>query len=293
MTTPLNDKIALIDQTYPEAGQDNDSQGFRDNFNNIKGSLSLASADIVELQSKAVLKSGITTNDPVINDMAGSSITNGEFSEFYASAYTPTGGAITTGQDIDLANGSFQSFVMGADINFTFRGWPTTGKYAVVRVLLSAQNSTIPRTATFNSFQSENIYYGNSGIINQSTANDEFTVPSTYIRPVTANSPAAATILTLGDISNLRVGMRAVYTPYAGTPDSGVTFITAINTTTKVVTISPAVTTGGILSGDNIKFIDVGGATEVKLGARLIEAFTYDGGDNVYISVVADYAPAS
>jgi len=85
MTTPLNAKIALIDQTYPVAGQDNDSQGFRDNFNNVKDSLSLASADIVELQSKAVLKSAISTNDTVTTDMGGSSITNGKISDFYAS----------------------------------------------------------------------------------------------------------------------------------------------------------------------------------------------------------------
>jgi hypothetical protein len=278
MTTPLNAKIALIDQTYPVAGQDNDSQGFRDNFNNVKDSLSLASADIVELQSKAVLKSAIGTNDTVVNDMGGSSITNAQFSEFYASSYTPVS-AVTTGQYVDLANGVFQSFVMNADIDFTFRGWPTTGQYAVVRLLLSAQDNT-PRTATFNSYQSQNIYYGNGGIIDQSVTNNSFKVPATYVRPATVAAIAAATKIILVDISNLKVGNSVKYlnNDVGGTVS---TSISAINAVTGEITLANAVPTGGVLLNQPI--------TISYTGARLVEAFTYDGGENVYISVVADF----
>ena len=278
MTTPLNAKIALIDQTYPVAGQDNDSQGFRDNFNNVKDSLSLASADIVELQSKAVLKSAISTNDTVTNDMGGSSITNGKFSEFYASSYTPVS-AVTTGQYVDLANGSFQSFVMNADIDFTFRGWPTTGQYAVVRLLLSAQDN-IPRTATFNSYQSQNIYYGNSGIIDQSVTNNSFKVPATYTRAATVAAIAAATKIKLVDVSNLRVGNTVKYLNN-GVGGTASTTISAIDAVTGEITLANAVPTGGVLLNQPI--------TISYTGARLVEAFTYDGGDNVYISVVADF----
>jgi hypothetical protein len=279
MTTPLEAKIALIDQTYPKAGQDNDSQGFRDNFNNTKDSLSLASASIVELQSKAVLKAGIGTNDTVTNDLAGSSITNGQFNTFYATAYSPTA-PVTTGQYVDLANGSFQSFVMGSDIDFTFRGWPTAGQYAVVRLVLTAQDPTIPRTATFNSYQSQNIYYGNGGIINQLTPSSSFKVPATYVRPATLAATAAATKIKLTDVSNLRVGNRVTYT---NNNSSGTvsTTISAINPDTGEITIANAVVTGGILLNDPI--------TISYTGARVIEAFTYDGGSSVYISVVSDF----
>jgi hypothetical protein len=278
MTTPLNAKIALIDQTYPVAGQDNDSQGFRDNFNNVKDSLSLASADIVELQSKAVLKSAISTNDTVTNDMGGSSITNGKFSEFYASSYTPVS-AVTTGQYVDLANGSFQSFVMNADIDFTFRGWPTTGQYAVVRLLLSSQDN-IPRTATFNSYQSQNIYYGNSGIIDQSVTNNSFKVPATYTRAATVAAIAAATKIKLVNVSNLRVGNTVKYLNN-GVGGTASTTISAIDPVTGEITLASAVPTGGVLLNQLI--------TISYTGARLVEAFTYDGGDNVYISVISDF----
>src|SRR6056300_385636 len=39
-----------IDDNYPVAGQDNDSQGFRDNFQNIKTALTTAKTEITGLQ---------------------------------------------------------------------------------------------------------------------------------------------------------------------------------------------------------------------------------------------------
>ena len=49
-----------IDGTYPIAGQDNDSQGFRDNFTNVKTNFTNAKAEIEDLQSKVVLKSALS-----------------------------------------------------------------------------------------------------------------------------------------------------------------------------------------------------------------------------------------
>ena len=40
-----------VDATYPKAGQDNDSQGFRDNFNAIKNNLQHAKDEIETLQT--------------------------------------------------------------------------------------------------------------------------------------------------------------------------------------------------------------------------------------------------
>ena len=49
-----------ISVTFPIAGQDNDSQGFRDNFNNIKTNITYAKSEIEDLQNKVVLKSALT-----------------------------------------------------------------------------------------------------------------------------------------------------------------------------------------------------------------------------------------
>ena len=55
MTSQVNPNN--IDGTYPVAGQDNDSQGFRDNFTNIRNNLVYVKAEVEDLQNKAVLKS--------------------------------------------------------------------------------------------------------------------------------------------------------------------------------------------------------------------------------------------
>ena len=44
-----------IDITYPIAGQDNDTQGFRDNFRNIKNNLNTARLEITDLQDDVAL----------------------------------------------------------------------------------------------------------------------------------------------------------------------------------------------------------------------------------------------
>ena len=40
-----------IDILFPIAGQDNDTQGFRDNFNNIKNNLTIAKTEISAIQA--------------------------------------------------------------------------------------------------------------------------------------------------------------------------------------------------------------------------------------------------
>lgn len=51
-----------IDVTYPIAGQDNDTQGFRDNFRNIKNNLNTAASEITALQSNAITLQSTVTN---------------------------------------------------------------------------------------------------------------------------------------------------------------------------------------------------------------------------------------
>ena len=45
-----------IDGTYPIAGQDNNSQGFRDNFTNTVNNFTFAAAELTDLQNNALLK---------------------------------------------------------------------------------------------------------------------------------------------------------------------------------------------------------------------------------------------
>jgi len=62
MASKIN--TSTIDITYPIAGQDNDTKGFRDNFSSIKNNFSTAASEISELQDD-LAKSPVLTNPPV------------------------------------------------------------------------------------------------------------------------------------------------------------------------------------------------------------------------------------
>jgi hypothetical protein len=62
-----------IDANYPIPGQNNSSQGFRDNFASIKQNLDIASNELTDLQNKVVLKSALA-NSTLNNDMANTLI---------------------------------------------------------------------------------------------------------------------------------------------------------------------------------------------------------------------------
>lgn len=118
-----------IDQTFPVAGQDNNSQGFRDNFTAIQQNFEFAKAELEDLQSKALLKSALE-GSTLNNDLGGSNISNGNYTNFHGTSYSQT---VNTSANIDILNGSLQTFTLTDDTTFTFTNWPDSGNYAVVR----------------------------------------------------------------------------------------------------------------------------------------------------------------
>lgn len=60
-----------IDQGYPVAGQDNSSQGFRNNFSNIVTGLATARAEITDLETKSTPVDAPITPLGVNGDKAG------------------------------------------------------------------------------------------------------------------------------------------------------------------------------------------------------------------------------
>lgn len=70
-----NINSSVINNLYPIAGQDNSTQGFRDNFTYIKNGLSTASQEITELQERTILKSPLE-NVELDNDFANTPVFN-------------------------------------------------------------------------------------------------------------------------------------------------------------------------------------------------------------------------
>jgi hypothetical protein len=131
-----------IDEQYPVAGVDNDSQGFRDNFRVIKDSLEAARTEVSDLQSKVILKSALEGED-LDNNMVGTTIEQLEISQG-TEHFTPIG-SVGNSQNISFLNGHYQTIVMTADnVQLTLADWPSAGSYARMTIAFYS-NSTDDR----------------------------------------------------------------------------------------------------------------------------------------------------
>jgi hypothetical protein len=140
-----------IDGTYPVAGQDNNSQGFRDNFTNTKTNFAYADNEITELQNKAVLKSALT-GTTLNNDMLGSLLSNATIQDFGATRLAL--GTISGSVGINYAAGHFQTVTTGASISLAFTNFPAAGIAGVVSVQITVSNVgytvTLPAAVSVN-----------------------------------------------------------------------------------------------------------------------------------------------
>ena len=112
---PSNIDNTSIDATFPVAGQDNDSQGFRNNFNTIKNNFTAAKNEIEDLQTNTAKLN--TSNNFLGNDLTGANLI-GNSEKHYA------GGTVVAPQDISFTNGNFQTFTIGGNITLTLKDWP-------------------------------------------------------------------------------------------------------------------------------------------------------------------------
>ena len=181
-----------IDGTYPVAGQDNNSQGFRDNFTNIKTNFQYAEDEISELQSKAVLKSALT-GTTLDNDMLGSLIYNATIADFGATRLAF--GTVSGSQTINYALGHFQTLTTAGSVSLAFTNFPVAGIAGVVSVQITvastAHTLTLPAAVSVN----------NTGIVglNPSTNVITFATTGTYTFQF-VSSDAGATI-TVNDVN--------------------------------------------------------------------------------------------
>jgi hypothetical protein len=189
MTSNINPNN--IDGAYPVAGQDNNSQGFRDNFTNTSTNFQFAADEITDLQNNAVLKSalvGTTLN----NNMQGSLLSNAQLQDMSETvvALGTVGGSIT----INYALGSYQTLTTNNPVSLAFSNFPapTTGFAAgsvtvQVTVASTAHTLQIPVAVSVN----------NRGIQGLNTATNIITFASTGVYSfqfVTSNGGTTVTI---------------------------------------------------------------------------------------------------
>ncbi len=129
-----------IDGAYPVAGQDNNSQGFRDNFTNIKTNFQYAEDEINDLQAKALLKAALT-GGVLDNNMNDNLIYAAAIRDFAAPRVqiSPTGSPLTA--TVNYALGHYQTFTTNAPTAIEFTNFPSVNglvtNYGYVKVQIN------------------------------------------------------------------------------------------------------------------------------------------------------------
>jgi hypothetical protein len=135
MTSNINPNN--IDGAYPVAGQDNNSQGFRDNFTNTATNFQYAANEISDLQAKAVLKAALT-GSTLNNDMDGSILSNAQLQDM-SETVVPLG-TVSGTTTINYELGSFQTLTTNGAVALAFSNFPAAGASGSVTVQVTVAN---------------------------------------------------------------------------------------------------------------------------------------------------------
>ena len=145
MTSNIN--FAAINENFPVAGQDNDTQVFRDNFDTIKTNFSEAKTEITDLQDNAARTDG--DNDFLYNVVGSLTLQDAYLRK------KDYGAAIVAGtQDISFKQAMYHVVKVGANTSLSFTEFPTgavdvTGLGQIGKATLELYGDGTTRTITF------------------------------------------------------------------------------------------------------------------------------------------------
>jgi hypothetical protein len=145
LTSLIN--FAAINENFPVAGQDNDTQVFRDNFDTIKTNFSAAKTEITDLQDNAARKD--EDNDFLYNVVGSLTLQDAYLRK------KDYGAAIIAGtQDISFKQAMYHIVKFGANTSLSFSEFPTgavdvTGLGQIGKATLELYGDGTARTLTF------------------------------------------------------------------------------------------------------------------------------------------------
>ena len=145
MTSNIN--FAAINENFPVAGQDNDTQTFRDNFDTIKTNFSAAKTEITDLQDNTARTD--SDNDFLYNVVGSLTLQDAYLRK------KDYGAAIIVGtQDISFKQAMYHVVKVGANTSLSFSEFPTgavdvTGLGQIGKATLELYGDGTTRTITF------------------------------------------------------------------------------------------------------------------------------------------------
>lgn len=174
MTSAIN--TTQLNENFPTAGVDNDSQGFRTNFSNIKTNLESAKDEINDLQAN-------TAKTNADNDFAENKIKKAILQDISEEVSIITKSNLETTVDVDYEVASIHKLTLSASVtNLRFKNFPTAGTYGRMLVHLF-----------------KNIEEGSQKVIISSDVGGEFYVNSEWgaSNAITIDSTTVPTVFEL------------------------------------------------------------------------------------------------
>ena len=180
-----------IDGSYPVAGQDNNSQGFRDNFTNTKVNFQYAEEEINDLEAKSVLKAALSggTLDNNMNDNTIYAVNLNDVSTTRIASTTTTG-TVT----LNYASGQYQTVAPSTgSITLAFTNFPASGYFGKLRVAIVVSNITFTVTLPVE------VTLGTTGIQGYSGGVITFNSTGTFVFDF--STADAGTTVTINDVT--------------------------------------------------------------------------------------------
>lgn len=220
-----------IDTSYPVAGQDNSTQGFRDNFSGIKQNFVYAENEINELQAKCIFKAPLTgQGSNPDNNFNGQLIYNAKAQQISLSR--PALGTVSGTATINWASGHVQTLTTSGNVTLSLINWPAAGTGSAgiatvnVTVTSTAHTLTLPASVSVNSVGIQGLNPATNTISFSATGLYSFTFTSTdggtsYIVTEANNQMRAlnsgSELLTSGSAASLAVNASHFATTGAST----------------------------------------------------------------------------
>jgi hypothetical protein len=170
-----------IDVNYPVPGQNNSSQGFRDNFAQIRTQLNTGANEITDLQSKVVVKAALN-NSTLNNDMGNTLISNASTRGFRATTYN-LGNALAGSVVVDVNRADVQFGALQGNVVLSFGNWAPTNTQSNVVLRLTFANNSPAYISLPSSCVSSNNNFGVTLLENYANINGTATLSA----PATAN----------------------------------------------------------------------------------------------------------
>ena len=242
-----------INGNYPVAGQDNNSQGFRDNFTNTRVNFQFAEDEINDLQNKVLLKAPLT-GQALDNNMNNNLLLAARIQAFSATKVDVT--LASNVYTLNYAAGHYQTFSTTTSVSeLAFSNFPPSGTYGYYKIQVEITNVNhvlqIPAAVSLGLEGIQGISPGVSGVTNTISFNQ------TGYYEFGFGTYDGGTTITLFDLNraltNFTGGTLAVENLTASNSVSAAGNVTGGNILTGgVISADGTVTGGNVITGGTV-----------------------------------------